>query len=83
MRRLKSESSRPSLVSLSLSLSSKLTICFAAEGYKKITKISIYCKKYILRGRTATLIYKISLYRIFNNTKTYLVDFWWIDGLKS
>lgn len=46
MRRLKSESSRPSLVSLSLSLSSKLTICFAAEGYKKIMEINSNCNKY-------------------------------------
>lgn len=46
MRRLKSESSRPSLVSLSLSLSSKLTICFAAEGYTKIMEININCNKY-------------------------------------
>lgn len=46
MRRLKSESSRPSLVSLSLSLSSKLTICFAAEGYKKIMEINSNFNKY-------------------------------------
>lgn len=46
MRRLKSESSRPSLVSLSLSLSSKLTICFAAEGYTKIMEINSNCNKY-------------------------------------
>lgn len=82
MRRLKLESFRFSFVFFFLFLLLKLIICFVVEGYKKITKISIYCKKYIFRGRIVILIYKIFLYRIFNNIKIYLVDFWWIDGLK-
>lgn len=82
MRRLKLESFRFSFVFFFLFLLLKLIICFVVEGYKKIIKISIYCKKYILRGRIVILIYKIFLYRIFNNIKIYLVDFWWIDGLK-
>lgn len=46
MRRLKLESFRFSFVFFFLFLLLKLIICFVVEGYKKIMKISIYCKKY-------------------------------------